>query len=841
MKFRLGLAIVLLAASTAAWGQGAVLQGGAWTQGHIPQYSVNGSSQAVIQDGGGAGGGAAGGNPFELGVTARGVGTPPYVGQGTGPLGTNICDYDAPITNAAGYHYLCFSANAAGGGLLTYGAAGSATALPLSFVVNGVTYPFPFSGGGGGNLIIGSTPVSGATAGQILYSDGTLLQAKSVTGSGNIVEATNPTIAGEIVSGTANFTGGAGNFQIGGNAMAFPGIPATLAYVVASTPGNCVTWSNTTGLGDAGAACGSGGGGSSSTANRQDFCTSGTSGCTSFYNPGDSSITLGSIPVADNAVTIAFDGVIQSGNTWTRSSNTINFNAPIPACSAPSGHCVIDVSWLSAAVGIGTVTSVGFTDASNTPIFAIAGTPITNSGVLTQTLHTQTANIVFAGPQSGGAAQPGFRALVGTDLPNPGASSKGGIQSITSLGSNWIAYIDTSGVPHQSQPTYTDLAAGAPTATTAVLGLVKGDNSTLAISGPGVISCVTMTSSQIGCAKVDGTTITISGGAISAVGSSLTVGSSIVGSCTSGYIVYSNSGVVGCELLAGGGNVSASGTPTINQLAIWTNATTIQGVTALPAANFPALTGDVTTSAGSLATTVAKIGGNTVSLGGTLTTGGNVTFSGAHNFTGTLTADTSVTFPTSGMLVNSGVATLSSLTSIGTIATGTWQGTIVGATYGGTGVNNGSNTLTLGGALTTTGAATPTLAFGTGSWTYTMAATANDTVALLSKRDQAMTGGVTTASYSIGTVSSGTTTIDCGNSPVQYLTNGGAFTLANPANASTCLVMLINNASAGTITFSGFTSEASHGDALDTTNGHQFTLSIWRINGVSDYRVAAMQ
>lgn len=37
----------------------------------------------------------------------------------------------------------------------------------------------------------------------------------------------------------------------------------------------------------------------------------------------------------------------------------------------------------------------------------------------------------------------------------------------------------------------------------------------------------------------------------------------------------------------------------------------------------------------------------------------------------------------------------SSLTSVGTIATGTWQGTVIGATYGGTGINNGTRTLTI--------------------------------------------------------------------------------------------------------------------------------------------------
>jgi hypothetical protein len=45
----------------------------------------------------------------------------------------------------------------------------------------------------------------------------------------------------------------------------------------------------------------------------------------------------------------------------------------------------------------------------------------------------------------------------------------------------------------------------------------------------------------------------------------------------------------------------------------------------------------------------------------------------------------------------------SSLTSVGTITTGVWNGTVISPTYGGTGVNNGTNTLTLSGNVTYTG------------------------------------------------------------------------------------------------------------------------------------------
>lgn len=92
-----------------------------------------------------------------------------------------------------------------------------------------------------------------------------------------------------------------------------------------------------------------------------------------------------------------------------------------------------------------------------------------------------------------------------------------------------------------------------------------------------------------------------------------------------------------------------------------------------------------------------------------LTLGAAFTTTPANTITLTTTGATNVTLPTSGTLVNSAVATLSSLVSIGTITTGTWNGTVIGSTYGGTGVNNGSSTITLGGALTLSGGFTTTL------------------------------------------------------------------------------------------------------------------------------------
>jgi len=66
--------------------------------------------------------------------------------------------------------------------------------------------------------------------------------------------------------------------------------------------------------------------------------------------------------------------------------------------------------------GVGTVTSVGLS--LPTSIFDVSGSPVTSSGTLSATLDNQSANYVWAGPTTGAAAAPTFRALVAADLPD---------------------------------------------------------------------------------------------------------------------------------------------------------------------------------------------------------------------------------------------------------------------------------------------------------------------------------------------------------------------------------------------------------------------------------------
>lgn len=118
---------------------------------------------------------------------------------------------------------------------------------------------------------------------------------------------------------------------------------------------------------------------------------------------------------------------------------------------------------------------------------------------------------------------------------------------------------------------------------------------------------------------------------------------------------------------------------------------------------------------------------------------------------------------------------------------------------------------------------------------------AADAEILKADTDDNLTAGYTATADDDGTKSSGTYTPDPAGGNLKRIVNGGAFTLAAPTATGdyTIVIQMTNNASAGTVTLSGFAAEK--GDTITTTNGHDFFLYITKINGFSAISVTALQ
>lgn len=102
-----------------------------------------------------------------------------------------------------------------------------------------------------------------------------------------------------------------------------------------------------------------------------------------------------------------------------------------------------------------------------------------------------------------------------------------------------------------------------------------------------------------------------------------------------------------------------------------------------------------------------------------------------------------------------------------------------------------------------------------------------------------LTAGFSTTVHDAGTKSSGTYTPDQDDGNIQKAVNGGAHTLAPTVDDCAMIIQYTNNASAGTITTSGFT--LVDGDDISTTNGDDFFFYLTKANGFSLLTVKALQ
>jgi hypothetical protein len=173
------------------------------------------------------------------------------------------------------------------------------------------------------------------------------------------------------------------------------------------------------------------------------------------------------VPTRNTTGDASFGGkLITVNNTLDDGSGKASFTGNV---TSGTGFCIGANCVTSLTQG--TVTSVGL---AMPAIFSVSGSPVTSSGTLTASWVAQNANLVFAGPSSGSAAAPTFRTLVGADLPAPTATTLGGVESTASTSHQWVSYIDTSGVPHQSQPSCSDLSNASAMCSTAAYSSLTG-------------------------------------------------------------------------------------------------------------------------------------------------------------------------------------------------------------------------------------------------------------------------------------------------------------------------------------------------------------------------------
>lgn len=304
----------------------------------------------------------------------------------------------------------------------------------------------------------------------------------------------------------------------------------------------------------------------------------------------------------------------------------------------------------------GTVTSVAL---SLPNLFTVSGSPVTSSGTLTASLATQSANVVFAGPSSGSAAAPTFRALASGDIPDLSGT-----------------YLTTS----SASSTYLSQTSAASTYASLTGGTVQTISRDTTLSGTVNLS---------GTFQIGGTAVTSSAAELNLVDGS--VANTVVNSKA---VIYGSGGEIAASSISTTGNVTIGGNLTVNGTTTSINSTTVNvddinlvlGDTASPS--------DATADGGgiTLKGTTDKTF-NWVDATDSWTSSENMELASGKAFR---INGASVL---SGSTLGSGV-TASSLTSVGTLTSGALGTgfTAVGVAQGGTGLTSAVSGLLKGSA-----------------------------------------------------------------------------------------------------------------------------------------------
>lgn len=376
------------------------------------------------------------------------------------------------------------------------------------------------------------------------------------------------------------------------------------------------------------------------------------------------------IPIGGAGAYVSLTGSQTSANSLQISGNkdftgTVSFGANttgVTAATADSTTKLATTAYVKAqGYGVGSVTSVGLALPS---IFSVSGSPVTGSGTLTGALASQTAATVFAAP-SGAAGTPTFRALVALDIPSltaskisdfdtqvrtsrldqmaaPTAAVAFNTQRITGLG-------DPSGAQDAATKAYVDAVKTGLDVKDSVRAATTAN---ITLSAPQTIDGVALIAGDRVLVK-DQATASANGIYVVAAAAwtrSTDADNTPAGEVTGGMFTFVTEGTVNAD----------------SGWVLTTNDAIILGTTSLAFAQFSGA-GQVTAGNGLTKT------GNTLDVGGT-----------ANRIT--IAADS--------VDIASTYVGQTSITTLGTITSGTWTGTAIAVLNGGTGATTAANART---------------------------------------------------------------------------------------------------------------------------------------------------
>ena len=367
---------------------------------------------------------------------------------------------------------------------------------------------------------------------------------------------------------------------------------------------------------------------------------------------------------------------------------------------------------------------------NNTNIFGAAGSGtlvgvvLTNAQPYINSLGT-LSGLTVSSPIVGSVL---YNAATVTTAAQPNITSVGTLTSVTTTGTVSAPTIN-AGTFGNTGAVFTGISATVNTVNAGQIGNASTTNlvGTLTVAAQGNITSVgtltslnvtntinaaTYTGSAVNAGTIGNTGANHYGATVVTTGNIYSGGNIIAAATTAttnettGSIVAKGGvGIAGDLYIKGGltvvgttayiGQSTSSTTlaaPGVNAGVIGNSGALLQGTLVAASASQPNITTVGTLVGGIWNSTIISptYGGTGINNGtNTLTlTGGNYTLNQA------VTSGSAPTFAATNLTGASGI------TGLGTITSGTWQGTLIGPTYGGTGVNNGTNTLTLSGSYT---------------------------------------------------------------------------------------------------------------------------------------------